>query len=317
MAQQLRAIKRRIASVKSTQKITRAMELIASSRIIKAQQRVEAARPYAEEMRRLMASVGRNAGSIDHPLLRQRDEVGTVGMIVITADRGLAGAYNSNVIRAAERDMDEHQNTRLFLVGKKGVTYFRFRGYDFEDSWIGRSDQPRIEDARAVAKAASEAFSEGDVDEVRLTYTRFESALTQHSTVTKLLPIPRAELEEGRDDDGGSRAQYVFEPQPEAILDYLLPRYIEGSVYQGMLEAAASEHAARRRAMKAATDNADELIEGLTRTFNQARQAEITTEIMEVVGGAEALSAEDEGRHRVEPLQAAVSDSGAPGRSAQ
>ncbi len=317
MAQQLRAIKRRIGSVKSTQKITRAMELIASSRIIKAQQRVEAARPYAEEMRRLMASVGRNAGSIDHPLLRQRDEVGTVGMIVITADRGLAGAYNSNVIRTAERDMDEHQHTRLFLVGKKGVTYFRFRGYDFEDSWIGRSDQPRIEDARAVAKAASEAFSNGDVDEVRLAYTRFESALTQRSTVMKLLPVPRAELEEEGDDDTGSRAQYVFEPQPEDILDYLLPRYIEGSVYQGMLEAAASEHAARRRAMKAATDNADELIEGLTRTFNQARQAEITTEIMEVVGGAEALSAEDTGRHRVEPLQAAVSQSGTPGRSAQ
>ena len=316
MAQQLRAIKRRISSVKSTQKITRAMELIASSRIIKAQQRVEAARPYAEMMRELMASVGKNAGNIDHPLLKQRDEVGTVGMIVITADRGLAGAYNSNVIRAAERDMDEHQNTRLFLVGKKGVTYFRFRGYDFEDQWIGRSDQPRIEDARAVAKAASQAFSDGDVDEVRLAFTKFESALTQRSTVVKLLPVPREELEDDNQDDG-SGAQYVFEPEPEGILGYLLPRYIEGSVYQGMLEAAASEHAARRRAMKAATDNAEELIEGLTRTFNQARQAEITTEIMEVVGGAEALSAEEKGSHRVEPLQAAISTSGTPGQSAQ
>src|SRR5918998_4182664 len=145
MGGQLRAVKRRIGSVKSTQKITRAMELIASSRIIKAQRRVEAARPYAEQMRALMASVGRNAGNLDHPLLRQRDEVGTVGLIVITADRGLAGAYNSNVIRAAERDMQEHQGTRLFLSGKKGVNYFKFRGYDFEDSWTGSSDQPKIE----------------------------------------------------------------------------------------------------------------------------------------------------------------------------
>jgi F-type H+-transporting ATPase subunit gamma len=292
MAQQLRAIKRRIASVKSTQKITRAMELIASSRIIKAQQRVEAARPYAEEMRRLMASVARNAGNIDHPLLKQSDEVGTVGMIVITADRGLAGAYNSNVIRAAERDMQEHQDTKLFLSGKKGVNYFKFRGYDYEDSWTGFSDQPTIEDARAVAKAAADAFSEGDVDEVRIAYTKFKSALTQKAGVVKLLPIPRDELEEEAEEDDGQHAQYMFEPEPEDILGYLLPRYIEGSVYQGMLEAAASEHAARRRAMKAATDNADELIEGLTRTFNQARQAEITTEIMEVVGGAEALASE-------------------------
>ncbi len=293
MAQQLRAIKRRIGSVKSTQKITRAMELIASSRIIKAQQRVDEARPYAEAMRRLMASVGRNAGNIDHPLLRQRDEVGTVGMIVITADRGLAGAYNSNVIRAAERDMEEHRETQLFLSGKKGVTYFRFRGHDFEHSWTGHSDRPRIEDARAVAKAAAAAFSEGEVDEVRLAYTRFESALVQRSTVSKLLPVPREELEDETEQEPGSVAQYVFEPEPEEILAYLLPRYIEGSVYQGMLEAAASEHAARRRAMKAATDNADELIEGLTRTYNQARQAEITTEIMEVVGGAEALRSAD------------------------
>ena len=300
MAQQLRAIKRRIASVKSTQKITRAMELIASSRIIKAQQRVEAARPYSEEMRRLMASVARNAGNIDHPLLNQRDEVGTVGMIVIAADRGLAGAYNSNVIRAAERDMQEHQETRLFLSGKKGVNYFKFRGYDFEDSWTGSSDQPKIEDARAVSKAAAEAFSEGKVDEVRIAYTKFESALTQKSRVVKLLPIPRDELESDDKSDTDSQAQYIFEPEPEDILGYLLPRYIEESVYQGMLEAAASEHAARRRAMKAATDNADELIEGLTRTFNQARQAEITTEIMEVVGGAEALAQEVK-RGKLEP----------------
>ncbi len=286
---QLRDIKRRIGSVQSTQKITRAMELIASSRIIKAQQRVDAARPYAEEMRKLMASVARNAGSIDHPLLKQRDSVGTVGTIVITADRGLAGAYNSNVIRAAERDMRDHEQTRLFVAGKKGVSYFRFRGYELTESWQGMSDQPSIDDARAVAKSASGAFTNGDVDEVRLVYTRYESALKQRPIVLKLLPVPREDLDQ--EGEGGAGANYVFEPDPADILGYLLPRYIEGAVYQGMLEAAASEHAARRRAMKAATDNADELIENLTRVYNQARQAEITTEIMEVVGGAEALSA--------------------------
>lgn len=293
MAQQLRAIKRRIGSVKSTQKITRAMELIASSRIIRAQQRVEAARPYAEEMRRLMASVAANAGSIDHPLLKERDQVSTVGTIVVTADRGLAGAYNSNVIRAAERDMREHdKDNKLFLIGKKGVSYFRFRGYEFEESWMGHSEQPRLEDARNVAGAVAKAFSEGDVDQVKLAYTSFESAMTQRPTVVQLLPLPQEELEELQEEQKDQQGpQYVFEPEPEQILNYLLPRYVEGLILQGLLEAAASEHAARRRAMKAATDNADDLIENLTRTYNQARQAEITTEIMEVVGGAEALRA--------------------------
>jgi F-type H+-transporting ATPase subunit gamma len=292
MAQQLRAIKRRIGSVKSTQKITRAFELIASSRIIKAQQRVDAARPYAEEMRRLMGSVAQNIGRVDHPLLKERDDVSTIGTIVVSADRGLAGAYNSNVIRAAERDINEHgKNSELFLVGKKAVSYFRFRGYDFEHSWLGVSDQPSIADAREVSKAVADAFGKGDVDEVRLAYTRYESALRQRPTVIKLLPAPREELEEEEESEGGTSAQYIYEPEPEQILGALLPRYIEGTIYQGMLESAASEHAARRRAMKAATDNADELISNLTRDYNQARQAEITTEIMEIVGGAEALSA--------------------------
>ncbi len=269
---QLRDIKRRIGSVKSTQKITRAMELIASSRIIRAQQRVAAARPYADEMRNLMSSVARNAGGVDHPLLRHRDDGGTVGTIVLSSDRGLAGAYNSNVIRAAERDMDSHDDTRLFLVGKKAISYFKFRGYDFSESWQGMT-------------------------EVRLVYTKFESALTQRPTVVPLLPVPQEDLED--DDSGRQRPQYEFEPAPEEILDYLLPRYVEGAVYQGMLEAAASEHAARRRAMKAATDNAEELIENLTRVYNQARQAEITTEIMEIVGGAEALTQAAETTERV------------------
>src|ERR687896_2067588 len=167
MAQQLRAIRRRISSVQSTRKITRAMELIASSRIIRAHQRVEAARPYAEELRRLMASVAANAGRVDHPLLQERDGTGKAGAIVITADRGLAGAYNSNVIRAAERDLREQEvDPKLFLVGKKAVNYFRFRGYEFEDSWMGFSEQPHIDNARAVAQAVSKSFGEGDVDQV-------------------------------------------------------------------------------------------------------------------------------------------------------
>lgn len=291
MAQQLRAVKRRISSVKSTQKITRAMELIASSRIIKAQRRVEAARPYAEQMRNLMASVSKNAGNVDHPLLKQREGSGRAGMIVVAGDRGLAGAYNSNVIRAAERDMSDQGDTKLFLSGKKAVSYFKFRGYDFEESWSGYSDQPRIEHARKVARAAVESFAKGEIDEVKLAYTKYESALTQRPTVVKLLPASTEDLEEEQKQDDKPRANYLFEPEPEEILNFLLPRYIEGAVLQAMLEAAASEHAARRRAMKAATDNADELIEGLTRVYNQARQAEITTEIMEVIGGAEALSA--------------------------
>jgi F-type H+-transporting ATPase subunit gamma len=291
VAQQLRSLKRRIESVKSTQKITSAMELIASSRIIRAQQRVEAARPYAETIRRLMASVAANAASLQHPLLSERDDVRSVGSIIVTSDRGLAGAYNSNVIRASERDMRAHdKDAKLYLIGKKAVSYFRFRGYSFDDSWTGISEQPRIEDARRVADAAMGAYSEGEVDQVRLAFTRFESMLVQRPTVIQLLPLPREAVEdEERERTAGP--QFEFEPGPEGILDALVPRYIEGLIYQGMLESAASEHAARRRAMKAATDNAEELIETLTRGYNQARQAEITTEIMEVVGGAEALAA--------------------------
>ena len=292
MAQQLRTIRRRITSVQSTQKITRAMELIASSRIIKAQQRVEAARPYAEVMRRVMGSVSRNAGRVDHPLLVEREEVRSIGTIVISSDRGLAGAYNSNVIRAAERNLQNHgKNPQLFLVGKKAVTYFRFRGYEFEDSWIGVSDQPRIDDARAVARAVTDAFTEGTIDQVRMAFTRYESALIQRPIVVQVLPLPQEELEDEDRTDAAQQPQYLFEPEPEEILGVLLPRYVEGTIFQGMLEGSASEHAARRRAMKAATDNAEELIERLTRNYNQARQAEITTEIMEVVGGAEALTA--------------------------
>ena len=295
MAQQLRAIKRRIGSVKSTQKITSAMELIASSCVVKAQQRVEAARPYAEEMRRLMAAVAANAGQIDHPLLKGREDVATVATIVVTSDRGLAGAYNSNVMRFAERGMEEHgHENRLYLIGKKAITYFKFRGYEFEDAntWQGISDRPGIEDGRTVARAVTKAFSDGEVDEVRLVYTKYHSALTQRPTAVQLLPMPKEDLGEIAEEsrERKERPSYEYEPDPEEILGLLVPRYVEGNILQGLLEAAASEHAARRRAMKAATDNASDLIEDLTRGYNQARQAEITTEIMEVIGGAEALS---------------------------
>nr|MDQ3877418.1 F0F1 ATP synthase subunit gamma [Actinomycetota bacterium] len=290
MAGQLRDIKRRIISVQSTQKITRAMELIASSRIIKAQQRVEAARPYAEEMRKLMAAVAKNAGNIDHPLLKKRGEGSSkVGMIVISSDRGLAGAYNSSILRTAERNLEDSSNAKIFPVGKKAISYFKFRGYEFEESWQGFSERPGIDDARAVARAASQAFSDGEVDEVRLAFTKYKSALTQIPQVQKLIPASDDLDTDEEETDDGKSAGYLFEPEPAEILGLLLPRYIEGAVYQGMLEGAASELSARRRAMKAATDNADEVIENLTRVYNQARQAEITTEIMEVVGGAEAL----------------------------
>jgi F-type H+-transporting ATPase subunit gamma len=190
--------------------------------------------------------------------------------------------------------MREHgKDNKVFLVGKKAVSYFTFRGHEFEESWTGISEQPRIEHAREIAQAVGRAFAEGEVDQVKLAYTRFESMLTQRPTVAQLLPLPREDIEDHSEAPGrgAGGAHYEFEPEPEEILDYLVPRYVEGLLYQGLLESAASEQAARRRAMKAATDNADELIEDLTRVYNQARQAEITTEIMEVVGGAEALSA--------------------------
>ncbi len=292
MAQQLRTLKRRIESVKSTQKITRAMELIAAARISRAQERVEAARPYAEAMRRLVASVAGAVTNLDHPLLTEPEDARDVGLVVLTSDRGLAGPYNSNILRAAERDIREHEgDTKLFPVGKKGISYFKFRGYDFEDSWQGLGDQPKIEQAREVARAAAKRYADGEMRSLRLAYTRFESMMTQRPDVVQLLPVPSEELEQDEDEgQEGRRAPYLFEPEPERILDFLFPRYVEALIFHALLEASASEHAARRKAMKAATDNANDLIENLTRNYNQARQEEITTEIMEVVGGAEALS---------------------------
>ena len=283
---ELRQIRRRIRSVQSTMKITRAMELIATSRIAKAQGRVEAARPYTDKMADVIRNIATASGGLSHPLLEER-EVRTAGVVVVSSDRGLAGAYNSTVIRLAERQILDHRHNereaRLYVVGKKAQSYFRYRKYPIEQAFLGVTDTPVYTDARAIANILLHEYEEGHVDSVEVLTTRFVSALTQTAVLWPLLPIeapPRAE---------GEVVGYTFEPSPEEILNRLLPRYLEGTAFGILLEASASEHAARRRAMKAATENAEELVQVLTREANQARQAEITTEISEIVGGAEAL----------------------------
>ena len=290
---ELRAIRRRIRSVESTKKITRAMELIAASRIVKARERVSAARPYAEKMIEVIRNVGRASGDAGHPLLERR-EVRTMGVLVVTSDRGLAGAYNSSVMRMAEARMNELRAAgvpvRLYAVGKKSQTYFSFRRYDIANSFFGVTDQPTYEDAREIGVALMEDYESGAVDAVEVFYTVYRSALSYVPTRIELLPVTPPSGTEGGPDTGRA-VSYEYEPDPAVILGRLLPRYVESALYGQLLESSASEHASRQRAMKAATENADELIKVLTRTANQARQAEITTEIAEIVGGAQALSA--------------------------
>jgi len=289
-----RVLRRRIKSVQSTKKITRAMELIAATRVAKAQQRVQAARPYSEQITSVIQHMAEAGGVGDHPLLRPAADVKKVAFVVITGDRGLAGAYNTNVIRAAERELQarraEGQDYSLVLCGKKGVGYFTFRGYRTDAQFTGMSDTPTYEDARAVAEKVSELFESGAVQEVVLVYTRFLSVGTQRVTVRQFMPLSGVGAE-GAAPSAGATADYEFEPGPGEILGRLLPRYVEARLFAAMLEAAASEHAARQRAMKSATDNADELITKLSRVMNRARQDSITTEIMEIVSGAEALRA--------------------------
>jgi F-type H+-transporting ATPase subunit gamma len=288
---ELRIIRRRIVSVQSTKKITRAMELIAASRILKARQRVIAARPYAEKMTDVIRNVARASGEIQHPLLEQRP-LSTMGLLVMTSDRGLAGGYNSSVIRLAEHRVAELRSegvdVRLFAVGKKAQSYFAYRKYHIERSFLGVTDQPGYGDARAIANTLMEEYATGAIDAVEVFYTEFRSALYQIPTASPLLPI--APPEDGEQEQSGPAVSYSYEPDPADILSRLLPRYVEADIFGKLLDSSASEHAARQRAMKAATENADELIKVLTRTANQARQAEITTEISEIVGGAEALS---------------------------
>lgn len=267
-------------------KITRAMELIATSRIAKARVRVEESKPYIEKMAEVIRNIAA-AGGLRHPLLERR-EIATSGVVVVTSDRGLAGGYNSNVIRMAERSMIAHrlneQPIRLYVVGNKALSYFRYRKYPIEQSFLGVTDTPGYADARAIANTLLNEYEEGAVDAVEVYTTRYVSALTQTPLRWPLLPI------EPPDAESAGGVSYSFEPSPEEILSRLLPRYLEGTIFGILLEASASEHAARRRAMKAATENAEELTLVLTREANQARQAEITTEISEIVGGAEALS---------------------------
>ena len=270
------------------------MELIAASRIVKARERVRAARPYVEKMTEVIRNVARASGDVADPLLERRD-LGTMGVLVVTSDRGLAGAYNSSVLRMAERSMvdlrDQGVAIRLYAVGKKAQTYFSFRGYEMAESFLAVTDQPTYADARKIAQVLTRDYRSGTVDAVDIFYTVYRSALSYIPTRAELLPVSPPAEDEDQPDATGSAVSYEYEPGPGAILGRLLPRYVESAIYEQLLESSASEHASRQRAMKAATDNAEELIKVLTRTANQARQAEITTEIAEIVGGAQAMSA--------------------------
>jgi F-type H+-transporting ATPase subunit gamma len=299
MGAQLRVYRRRIRSVQSTKKITKAMELIAASRIGKLQARRNAALPYARELTKALAALGGNA-SLKHPMLTGVDNPRRTGVLVVTSDRGLAGGYNVNVIKRANRLMADlradGRDTALFVIGRKGASYYRFRRVETAGVWTGFSEQPQFLDARAATEAvvgAVAATSEGEangqagVDELYLVYTVFESAITQSPTVAKVAPV---QIEGEAEEDAGPAASYEFEPEPEELLDVLLPRYISARIFAALLESAASESASRRRAMKSASDNADDLMTTFTRLANQARQAEITQEISEIVGGADALA---------------------------
>ena len=294
-----RELRRRIGSVQSTKKITRAMELIAATRVVKAMQRANEAKPYATQVTGVIENLTAGGAQVSHPLLRNSQQVKRVGIIAITSDRGLAGSYNAAVIKAAERQLDaartEGADYALILVGKKAIDYFSFRNFKIEAQYTGMSDTPTYENAREVAAKVVEMFEGGEVDRVELAYTEFVTMGTQRVTVRRYLPLISMETV-AREGSGSSKAaaEFDFEPSPGGVLESLLPRYMESRLYSALLEAAASEHAHRQRAMKAATDNAEELIIKLAREMNQARQASITTEIMEIVGGAEALGSDDQ-----------------------
>jgi F-type H+-transporting ATPase subunit gamma len=295
MGAQLRVYRRRIRSVQATKKITRAMELIAASRIIKAQQRVSASTPYAEAITRAVSAVASQSDA-DHPLTTEKAERTRAAMLLVTSDRGLAGAYSSSAIKEGEQLANLLRSAGKevvpFVVGRKGVGFYRFRSRELAGEWVGFTDNPEYAHAKRIADALIDAFvtptDNGGVDEIHVVYTQFVSMLTQRPVVRRLLPLEVEETEEA--PPGGAFPLYEFEPSAEGVLDELLPRYIESRVYNALLQAAASEHAARRRAMKSATDNAEDLIKTLTRQANAARQAEITQEISEIVGGANALA---------------------------
>jgi F-type H+-transporting ATPase subunit gamma len=297
MAVSLREYRARIKSTESMKKITRAMELIAASRIIKAQQRAAAAAPYARELTRAVSAVA-TFSNVDHPLTKEEENPTRAAVLVITSDRGLAGAYSSNVLKEAERLGErlraEGKEIDLYICGRKGEAYYRFRQRPILKSWTGFSDQPSYDMAAEIGRTLIDSFikdpgEEGDVDEVHVVYTRFRSMLTQEPTAIRLLPLEVVEGEE-KPEESEVLPLYEFEPSPEAVLDALLPQYVQSRIFYGLLQSAASELAARQKAMKSATDNADELIKKYTRVANQARQAGITQEISEIVGGVNALA---------------------------
>jgi F-type H+-transporting ATPase subunit gamma len=304
MAAQVRVLRGQIRSAKSMKKITKAMELVATSRIAKAQARVAASLPYAQAITDVLTALASNA-RIDHPLLTPRERVRRAGVLLVTSDRGLAGGYSSNAIKKAEslvaRLKADGKEPVLYVIGRKGVGFYRFRDRPMAANWTGFSEQPTFEDARAVGETLIKAFTSGaddtdghpgpdgvlGVDELHIVYTEFKSLMTQNP-VTRIIGPMQVE---DRPRSEGLLPSYEFEPEAEALLDALLPRYINTRIYAALLESAASESAARRRAMKSATDNAEEMIEKYTREMNSARQAGITQEISEIVGGANALAA--------------------------
>jgi len=292
---QLRVYRRRIASVSATKKITRAQELIATARIVKAQQRVGASTPYAREITRAVSAVASHSNA-KHPLIGERPRLARAAIVLITADRGFAGAYNTAAIKQAEQLAallrDEGKEVVRYVVGRKGASYYGFRGIDLAGTWSGFSDNPQFGDAAMIADTVLADFEKGGenggVDELHVVSTEFVSMLVQNATAARFLPL---EIEESTEAPaGGVFPLYEFEPSPAAVLDALLPAYIKARLYNALLQSAASEHAARRQAMKSATDNASDLIRQLTRLANSARQAEITQEISEIVGGANALA---------------------------
>jgi F-type H+-transporting ATPase subunit gamma len=289
-------IRRRIRSVQNTRKITRALELVAASKLRRAQGRIEDMRPYADRMLELMSGTARASTSVRGlPLLQQR-EVGTVAVVTMMGDRGLSGPFNSQVLRRAlalNRELrGEGKQVRWVGVGRRGVGSLRFRRLDLSGEFTGFTDDPRYADAQAIAHRVIELYANEEVDRVVVIYNRFESALTQTVTEQELLPLSEALLEtdeEARKEDA-LRGDFIFEPEPEQILERLLPVYVETELYRALLESAASKHGAQMTAMRNASKNAGELIDNLTLAMNRARQAEITQEILEVVAGADALT---------------------------
>ncbi|MEV8016461.1 F0F1 ATP synthase subunit gamma [Streptomyces sp. NPDC086554] len=297
MGAQLRVYKRRIKSVTATKKITKAMEMIAASRVVKAQRKVAASTPYATELTRAVTAVATGAND-KHPLTTEAEAPTRAAVLLLSSDRGLAGAFNSNAIKGAEqlteRLQGEGKEVDTYIVGRRGIAHYNFRERKIAGQWTGFTDAPSYADAKAIAGPLIEAIekesAEGGVDELHIVYTEFISMMTQDAVDSRLLPLSLDEVAKEAGTTDEARPLYDFEPSAEDVLDALLPRYVESRIYNALLQSAASKHAATRRAMKSATDNAGDLITALTRSANAARQAEITQEISEIVGGASALA---------------------------